>query len=127
MKTGYPGRLFWKMLLLFWLVFLIISQFLWLGFSMFGNFEPPSQKEARRMLNLQLESAVSTLRTAGPEGIATLTAGWPENMKQVFTVSVSPQQPPRLLNFTDMPAKSRSVGEPPGLSPPLISCPGSHS
>ena len=62
MNTDYPGRLFWKMLLLFWLVFLIISQFLWLGFSMFGNFEPPSQKEARRMLNLQLESAVSAVQ-----------------------------------------------------------------
>ncbi|WP_025903593.1 ATP-binding protein [Tatumella sp. UCD-D_suzukii] len=115
MNTDYPGRLFWKMLLLFWLVFLIISQFLWLGFSMFGNFEPPSQKEARRMLNLQLESAVSAVQAAGPEGIATLTAGWPENMKQVFRVSVSPQQPGRLLPLTHLPATGGQGGLPQAL------------
>ncbi len=127
MNTDYPGRLFWKMLLLFWLVFLIISQFLWLGFSMFGNFEPPSQKEARRMLNLQLESAVSAIQSAGPEGIATLTAGWPENMKQVFRVSVSPQHSPRRLNVFNLPADSQPAAEPSVLPPALMHRPGSDS
>lgn len=86
MKTDYPGRLFWKMLLVFLLVFVILSQVLWLGFSMFGNSEPPGQKEIRRVLELQMTSAVSALHREGPTGIAALTEGWPEALKTVFRV-----------------------------------------
>ena len=117
MNTHYPGRLFWKMLLLFLLVFLILSQVLWLGFSTFGNFEPPSQKEARQMLNLQLESAISAVQTDGAEGIVTLTEGWPEEMKQAFKVSVSLQQPPRVLSFPEINNKGESLSVETGVLP----------
>lgn len=86
MKADYPGRLFWKMLLVFLLVFIILSQILWLGFSMFGTAEPPGQKEIRRVLDMQMASAVSALQLNGPQGLALLTEGWPAEMKSVFRV-----------------------------------------
>ena len=42
MKHSYRGRTFWKILLGFWIVFVIISQMLWLGFTLSGHrHEPP--------------------------------------------------------------------------------------
>ncbi len=41
MNQTYRGRMFWKILLGFWLVFLIISQLIWLGFSLSGTRHHP--------------------------------------------------------------------------------------
>lgn len=41
MKSGLRGFLFWKILLGFWLTFIVISQLLWLGFGLYGKHHEP--------------------------------------------------------------------------------------
>lgn len=86
MSYDYPGRLFWKMLLGFMLVFVVISQFMWLGFSLLGS-EPPEQKLMRQLLTTQLDSAVNSVAQHGPSGFQQLTAGWPELLRSATLLS----------------------------------------
>ncbi|MGO2464262.1 MAG: sensor histidine kinase, partial [Serratia proteamaculans] len=45
------GRLFWKILLGFWLTFIIMTQALWVAFSLYGDrYEPPENAMARRVI-----------------------------------------------------------------------------
>lgn len=74
-----PGRLFWKILLGFWLIFLLITQALWVGFILYGNrHEPPEESIARRFIHLQMVSAESALKTGGLPALQALMAQWPD-------------------------------------------------
>ncbi|MFV8767993.1 sensor histidine kinase, partial [Yersinia enterocolitica] len=42
------GRLFWKILLGFWLTFILMTQMLWLVFSFYGNRHEPPEREMVR-------------------------------------------------------------------------------
>lgn len=87
MKHSYRGRMFWKILLGFWIVFLIISQLLWLGFTLSGNrHEPPEIVAIRRIVNLQMASAVSVLARGGPAALDDMMADWEPNDRQFFSV-----------------------------------------
>lgn len=66
MTAGFRGLLFWKILLGFWLTFLLMSQLLWLGFSLYGkHHEPPENQSTRHIVHLQMSSAVSVLKHGG--------------------------------------------------------------
>lgn len=87
MKHSYRGRMFWKILLGFWIVFVIISQLLWLGFTLSGNrHEPPELVAIRRIVNLQMASAVSVLERGGPSSLDDMMADWEPNDRQFFSV-----------------------------------------
>lgn len=81
------GRLFWKILLGFWLIFLLITQLLWVVFSLYGSHhEPPEESIARRIANLQLNSAASVLASGGMPALDSLRAGWSGADRQFFTI-----------------------------------------
>lgn len=81
------GRLFWKILLGFWLIFLLITQGLWVGFILYGNrHEPPEESIARRFINLQMTSAESALKAGGLPALHALMASWPDGEQALLTV-----------------------------------------
>ncbi len=87
MRQTYRGRMFWKILIGFWIVFVIISQLLWLGFNIAGNrHEPPEIIATRRIVNLQMASAVSVLERGGPSSLDDMMADWEPNDRQFFSV-----------------------------------------
>ncbi len=85
---GTRGRLFWKILLGFWLIFLLITQLLWVGFSLYGSHhEPPEESMARRIAELQLASAASVMARGGLPALNALMADWTEEQRQFFSFS----------------------------------------
>lgn len=103
MKQSYRGRMFWKILIGFWVVFVIMSQLIWLGFSLSGKrHEPPEIVAIRRTVDLQMASAVSVLERGGPDALEDMMAGWEPNDRQFFTVTqhsrigLQPNLPERL-------------------------------
>ena len=102
MNYDYPGRLFWKMLLGFMLVFLVISQLMWLGFSLLGS-EPPEQRLTRQLLATQLDLAANRVEQQGPTGFQQLAIGWPELLRSatLFRETSRPTTSPVALNNTD--------------------------
>jgi two-component system OmpR family sensor kinase len=84
------GRLFWKILLGFWLTFVAMTQVLWVVFTFYGNnHETPESGIARRFVKLQITSAISTLKTGGMPALNAMMADWPEDDKRYFSVSTS--------------------------------------
>ncbi|HBH63229.1 ATP-binding protein [Erwinia persicina] len=87
MKTGFRGFLFWKILLGFWLTYIAITQLLWLGFSLYGkHHEPPENRATKRIVNLQMTSAVSVLQRGGLEALNDMMVDWPPSDRRFFSV-----------------------------------------
>ncbi|PKH21696.1 two-component sensor histidine kinase [Enterobacterales bacterium CwR94] len=107
MKRRYfQGRLFWKILFGFWLTFIAISQLLWLGFTLNGkHHEPPEYSAARRVVNLQMASAVSVLSHGGLPALNDMMAGWSPGDRRFF--SVEPMAQPASLPVTGEAETSR--------------------
>ena len=102
MKAGFRGLLFWKILLGFWLTFLFMSQLLWLGFSLYGkHHEPPENLAARRIVNLQMTSAVSVLQRGGLEALNDMMADWSDSDRRFFSVQRM-QKPPQEIPRGDL-------------------------
>ncbi|CCP07980.1 two-component system, OmpR family, sensor kinase [Erwinia amylovora MR1] len=88
MKSGLRGFLFWKILLGFWLTFIVISQLLWLGFGLYGkHHEPPENQATRRIINLQMTSAASVLQRGGLDALNNMMADWPAGDRRFFRCS----------------------------------------
>lgn len=83
------GRLFWKILLAYWLTFVIMTQLLWAVFTFYYHHEPPENGIARRFVKLQISSTVSTLRAGGLPALNNMIAGWPAEDRHLFTVEPS--------------------------------------
>lgn len=70
--------LFWKILIGFWVTFIVITQAVWLVFYYYaGQKEPFENRIANRIVSLQFTSAVSVLETEGIDGLNRMTDGWP--------------------------------------------------
>ncbi|MGK3143258.1 ATP-binding protein [Pantoea sp. C2G6] len=94
MKRSYRGRMFWKILIGFWIVFVIMSQLIWLGFSLSGKrHEPPELTAIRRIVDLQMTSAVSLLERGGPQALDDMLAGWDDSDRQFFHISQQARPP----------------------------------
>ncbi|MBP2167787.1 two-component system OmpR family sensor kinase [Erwinia toletana] len=94
MNSRFRGRLFWKILFGFWLVFLVISQLLWLGFTLNGkHHEPPENITVRRIVNLQMTSAVSVLQRGGLTALNDMMADWSPGDRRFFSVEPMPMPP----------------------------------
>ncbi|ROR04719.1 ATP-binding protein [Erwinia sp. JUb26] len=95
MTSRFRGFLFWKILLGFWLTYIAITQLMWLGFSLYGNHrEPPENLAARRIVNLQMTSAVSVLQNGGPESLRDMMIDWPDSDRRFFSVQQVDALPP---------------------------------
>ncbi|HDL7825856.1 TPA: HAMP domain-containing protein [Yersinia enterocolitica] len=104
------GRLFWKILLGFWVTFILMTQMLWLVFSFYGNrHEPPEREMVRRIAKLQVASAASVLQSGGLPALNAMTANWSETDKSHFSVLPVAQIPPVTALSSDkvQPAKGR--------------------
>ncbi|WP_145579797.1 ATP-binding protein [Yersinia vastinensis] len=89
------GRLFWKILLGFWLTFILMTQMLWVVFSFYGNrHEPPEREMVRQIAKLQVASAASILQSGGLPALNTMIANWPEADKNHFSVLPATEIPP---------------------------------
>lgn len=81
------GRLFWKILLGFWLTFILMTQMLWVVFSFYGNrHEPPEREMARQIAKLQIASAAAVLHSGGLPALNAMIADWPEAAKKQLSV-----------------------------------------
>ncbi|CAI0933969.1 Sensor protein CpxA [Serratia quinivorans] len=82
------GRLFWKILLGFWLTFIIMTQALWVAFSLYGDrYEPPESSMARRVIGLQLTSAATQLRSGGMPALDAMLKDWSDDDRRLLTVT----------------------------------------
>lgn len=98
MKSGFRGFLFWKILLGFWLTYIAITQLLWLGFSLYGkHHEPPENMATKRIVNLQMTSAVSVLQRGGLESLNDMMVDWPANDRRFFSVQLMDKPPQQMM------------------------------
>jgi len=79
-------RLFWKILVGFWLTFLAIMETLWLAFTLYGGPPQPLQ-EAETSARMQLSALVEIVHSAGPNGIQSVLATWPEDRHSLFDIA----------------------------------------
>lgn len=88
------GRLFWKILLGFWLTFIIMTQALWVAFSLYGDrYEPPENAMARRAVTLQLTSAATQLREGGLPALNAMLKDWSDDDLRLLSVTPMAQPP----------------------------------
>ena len=88
------GRLFWKILLGFWLTFIIMTQALWVAFSLYGDrYEPPENAMARRAVTLQLTSAATQLREGGLPALNAMLKDWSDDDQRLLSVTPMAQPP----------------------------------
>lgn len=94
MRQSYRGRMFWKIFIGFWIVFVIMSQLIWLGFALSGKrHEPPEIEAIRRIVDLQMTSAASVLERSGPEALRAMLSDWRESDRQFFHVTQQAKPP----------------------------------
>ncbi|MBZ2400823.1 HAMP domain-containing protein [Erwinia amylovora] len=116
MKSGLRGFLFWKILLGFWLTFIVISQLLWLGFGLYGkHHEPPENQATRRIINLQMTSAASVLQRGGLDALNNMMVDWPAGDRRFFSVQLTDSLP-----FAQSPHDELNHFLPPGKFPEEI-------
>lgn len=89
MNQRYPRRLFTKMLVAFLLVFLLISQVIWLGFSLFVHDDSPFSKQQRSLQQVQLASLSELLTQSGPVIARSLVESWDPDVRPQVTISPS--------------------------------------
>ncbi len=81
MRLQYPRRLFTKMLVAFLFVFLIISQVIWLGFSLVKDNNSPFARHLRSLQQIQLSSISAVLQHAGPSAAIDLVNHWEDAVR----------------------------------------------
>ncbi|WP_421246169.1 ATP-binding protein [Aeromonas sanarellii] len=86
------GRLFWKILLGFWLAIVLVSQLLWLGFR--AEREPPEEHLAQQLASQHLEMAAAVLAKGGIEAATALSQAMSPPLLQITPLDVS-DAPPR--------------------------------
>ncbi|RLM22640.1 histidine kinase [Brenneria alni] len=86
------GRLFWKILLGFWLTFIVISQLLWLAFSLYGERQKPLEEDiVIRIATMQTTTAAAVLQQGGLAALNRVMAQWPEKERHYISVTTSTQ------------------------------------
>ncbi|WP_337009777.1 ATP-binding protein [Pantoea sp. AS142] len=94
MRQSYRGRMFWKIFIGFWIVFVIMSQLIWLGFTLSGKrHEPPEIMAIRRIVDLQMTSAASVLERGGPDALNAMLSDWDNTDRQFFHVTQQIKSP----------------------------------
>ncbi|PWC20454.1 sensor histidine kinase [Brenneria roseae subsp. roseae] len=85
------GWLFWKILLGFWLTFIVISQLLWLAFSLYGDRHKTLEDMAvMRIAGIQTEMVTTALRHGGLPEVSKVMLFLSERERQYISVTMSP-------------------------------------
>ncbi|AOR64030.1 ATP-binding protein [Pectobacterium wasabiae] len=85
------GRLFWKILLGFWLTFLVMSQLLWLAFSLDGDrHKPLEEMVVSRIATVQTEIVAAALQHGGLGELNDVISLLPEEDQQYISITASP-------------------------------------
>jgi two-component system, OmpR family, sensor kinase len=79
-------RLFWKILLGFWLTFAVISLAVWVGAVIYGGAPSPTER-AQWPGAMQTAAAIVALRSEGPAAVERMQAGWPPAMRGRLTLT----------------------------------------
>ncbi|MGM3172866.1 ATP-binding protein [Dickeya lacustris] len=83
------GRLFWKVLFGLWLTFFVISQLLWVGFSLYGGHnDPPEFRLGKHTISLQMALATQALRQGGMAQFGRTLAEWPKSEQGYISVAI---------------------------------------
>ncbi|WP_145531281.1 ATP-binding protein [Yersinia kristensenii] len=104
------GRLFWKILLGFWLTFILMTQMLWVVFSFYGNRHEPLERDMiRQIAQLQVASAASVLQSGGLPALNAMMANWSKTDKNHFSVLPATEMPQITAESADkaLPATGR--------------------
>jgi len=99
------GRLFWKILLGYWLIFIFMMQALWVSFALYGNREPPENTLARRLVNMQITSAASLLRNGGIQALDAMSENWPDEDRRFMRVTPAAAPPSGQLHGALQPGR----------------------
>jgi two-component system OmpR family sensor kinase len=82
------GRLFWKILIAFWITFVLITQGIWLLFSLMDPGEQSGRMRA--MARMTVAAATSAIHTGGQPALQTQLKTWPHDQRrQVIVQPVS--------------------------------------
>ncbi len=92
-------RLFWKILLGFWITFVAVTQMVWIGAALYRG-EPSAQERAQWPGAIQMASATVALRSGGPTAVDRLKASWPASARNVLTLTPL-QAPARATALVD--------------------------
>ncbi|MBE5202495.1 HAMP domain-containing protein [Pectobacterium sp. FL60-S17] len=85
------GRLFWKILLGFWLTFLVMSQLLWLSFSLYGERHKPLEEiVVSRIATMQTELVAAALQHGGLGELNDVMSLLPQKEQKYISVTASP-------------------------------------
>ncbi|MFJ5430465.1 ATP-binding protein [Pectobacterium actinidiae] len=85
------GRLFWKILLGFWLTFLVMSQLLWLAFSFYGERHKPLEEiVVSRIATIQTEMVAAALQHGGLGELNDVISLLPQQEQQYISITESP-------------------------------------
>lgn len=83
-------RLFWKILLSFWLTFMCIVEGVWVVYALYGPpHKPLDVRIAERIGGLQMASAVAALTSGGRPALDALLAAWPPDERELLTVRLA--------------------------------------
>ncbi|MBF8451585.1 ATP-binding protein [Aeromonas dhakensis] len=97
------GRLFWKILFGFWFTIIMMSQLLWVAFSLYRHEGPPEQRMASQLAERQLEAAASLLQRQGPAAVAALQASWPAQERRLLQLEPITTEPATTLSGRILP------------------------
>jgi two-component system OmpR family sensor kinase len=78
-------RLFWKILIGFWITLLIITQGIWLMFTLLRP-QPEQSEYLRGMANMAVAAATSAIREGGGQALVTQKAAWPHEQRDRIKV-----------------------------------------
>ncbi|GLW36437.1 two-component sensor histidine kinase [Pectobacterium carotovorum subsp. carotovorum] len=85
------GRLFWKILLGFWLTFLVMSQLLWLAFSFYGERHKPLEEiVVSRIATIQTEMVAAALQHGGLGELNDVISLLPQQEQKYISITESP-------------------------------------
>jgi len=79
-------RLFWKILIGFWITLLIITQGIWLMFTLLRP-QPEQSEYLRGMANMAVAAATSAIREGGDQALVTQMAAWPREQRERIKVT----------------------------------------
>lgn len=88
------GRLFWKILIFFWLTFMAILEGMWVVVAFYGTSRKPIDVVvAQRIAHLQMATATAVLEREGIEGLRATMAAWPANERRLLAVDLATVKP----------------------------------
>ncbi|HEY5410833.1 MAG TPA: ATP-binding protein [Caulobacteraceae bacterium] len=87
------GRLFWKILLGFWLTYAAVTLTVWIGALAYSGGPSPAER-AQWPGAFQLASAMVALRSEGPDAVKRLTARWTAALRRQLVLTRLDAPPP---------------------------------